>query len=274
MDPLSPRNARVQAVRRLARQNRHRADRRAFVVEGPTLVVDAIEAGLHVEAVFHTDGAPGGCLDRARAAGIEVVAVQDAAMEAMATTVTPQPVVAVTQMPEPPPLTETLAGSGHVVVLDRVQDPGNAGTILRSAEASGSLAVVFGWGSVDVHNPKVVRASAGAVFRVAVYHDRDLGTAKALDILTQLGRRAYATAADAPVAYDEVDLADAVIVMGNEAGGIAVEDLPMLDGVIGIPQEGGGESLNVAMAATILCFEAARQRRAASGLHGDSAPRR
>lgn len=274
MDPLSPRNPRVQAVRRLARHSRHRADRRAFVVEGPTLVVDALDAGLRLQAVFHADDAPEDCLARARAGGVDVVAVQDAAMVAMATTVTPQPVLAVAEFPDRPPLVDVLAAPGHVVVLDRVQDPGNAGTILRSAEASGALVVIFGWGSVDVHNPKVVRASAGAVFRVASYQDSDLTTASALDTITGHGRRAFAAAADAPVAYDEVDLVNAAIVMGNEAGGVDVQGLPMLDGVIAIPQEGAGESLNVAMATTVLCFEAARQRRAATGLHGDSGPRR
>jgi len=274
MDPLSPRNARVQEVRRLARQSRHRADRRAFVVEGATLVSEALEAGYGLETVFHAGHAPAACLARARVAGVDVVPVQQAAMEAMATTVTPQPVIAVAEMAEGPPLGERLTAPGHVVVLDRIQDPGNAGTILRSAEASGVVAVVFGRGSVDVHNPKVVRASAGAIFRVPIHHDPALSTAQALDIVAQSGRPIYATAADAPVAYDDVDLANAAIVMGNEAGGVGVDDLSPLDGVVRIPQLGGGESLNVAMAATILCFEAARQQRAALRHHDESGPRR
>ena len=258
MEPLSPRNPRVQEVRRLARQGRHRADRRAFVVEGPVLVLEAANAGLVTEVYVGADVDPG-WLDELRGMGLEPELASDPAIEAMATTVTPQPVVAVAAYPEDVAV-EDLADDGHVLVLDAVGDPGNAGTILRSAEASGAVGVVFGPGSVDPYSPKVVRASAGAVFRVPVC--RGLELAEALERLRSAGRRSYGTAVDTGLVYDDVDLTVATIVMGSEAHGMGDDIRGEVDAFVRIPQAGTGESLNVAMAATVLGFEAARQRRA------------
>lgn len=261
MDPLSPRNPRVQEVRRLARQGRHRGDRRAFVVEGHKLVDEAIAAGLRPEEVFLQDGVDRDYGDSLAAGGIGWSPVTEAALASMATTVTPQPVIAVVPMPDSISVSDLPPG-GHVVVLDGVADPGNAGTILRSAEASGAAGVVFGAGSVDPYSPKVVRSSAGAVFRVPMCRGMEL--AEALATLSAAGRRSYGTAAEAAHDYDQVDLTTATIVMGNEAHGMDAGLAAEVDAFIAIPQAGAGESLNVAMAATVLGFEAARQRRAST----------
>lgn len=261
MEPLSPRNSRVQEVRRLARQGRHRADRRAFVVEGAKLVDEAIAAGLRPEEVFLETGLDRDYGDGLAAGGIGWAEVTEAALASMATTVTPQPVIAVVPMPETISVSE-LQRDGHVVVLDAVGDPGNAGTILRSAEAAGAAGVVFGPGSVDPFSPKVVRASAGAVFRVPLCRDVEL--AEALEALRSAGRRSYGTAMDTGLVYDEADLGSATIVMGSEAHGMGDDIRGEVDSFVRIPQAGSGESLNVAMAATILGFEAARQRRASA----------
>ena len=266
MEPLSPRNPRVQEVRRLARQGRHRADRRAFVVEGPVLVLEAARAGL-IDEVFVGEAVEPAWLDELREQGVDADVASEAAIEAMATTVTPQPVVAVATLP-PEVAVEDLADDGHVIVLDAVGDPGNAGTILRSAEASGAVGVVFGPGSVDPYSPKVVRASAGAVFRIPVC--RGLELAEALERLRSAGRRSYGTAVDTGLVYDEVDLTAATIVMGSEAHGMGDDIRGEVDSFVRIPQAGSGESLNVAMAATVLGFEAARQRRASTA--GEDGP--
>lgn len=257
MQPLSPRNPRVQAVRRLARQSRHRADRRAFVVEGPVLVVEALLSALTVETVFVAADADDELIGRCREAGVDVVAVTDDALAIMATTVTPQPAVAVVEQPAEVDL-GSVNPHGHVVVLDALQDPGNAGTILRSAEASGASLVVFGSGSVDAFAPKVVRASAGSILRMPVWRGE---AASAISRLRAAGRQAWGTAADGSHEYDRVDLRGAVIVVGNEANGVGPATAAALDGTLRIPQAGSAESLNVAMATTVLCFEAARQRR-------------
>lgn len=258
--PLSPRNPRVQAVRRLARQVRERANRRAFVVEGPLLVAEAMAAGIELEVVFHT--APESpVVMEAIGRGIETMEVTGAAMSSMATTRAPQPVLGVAQAVAAADPTELAAAGGHVVLLDQVRDPGNLGTVLRSAEASGAAGVVLGRGSVDVHNPKVVRASAGSIFRVSLVDGSATETGALVAMFRQRGRCAYGTAASGELSYDEIDLRRAVIVMGNESSGVDALTATDLDGWLRIPQDGHGESLNVAMAATVLCFEAARQRR-------------
>jgi TrmH family RNA methyltransferase len=140
------------------------------------------------------------------------------------------------------------------MVGDRLADPGNVGTIIRSAEAAGADAVVLTPGSVDAFNPKVVRATAGSLFRIPV-------VTAALHDLRTAGLRVLATSSHVGAAHTDTDLTGPVaVVVGNEAHGMA-PDAPV-DGWITIPHAGAAESLNVAMAATVIAFEVARQRRA------------
>jgi TrmH family RNA methyltransferase len=142
-----------------------------------------------------------------------------------------------------------------------VNDPGNLGTIIRSAEAAGADGVVVCGNSVDVQNPKVVRSSAGAIFGVPVMEADD--PMEALTALRAQDRRCLATVPSGGTSYDEVDLATScALVVGNEARGLG--PLPV-DGQVSIPMMSASESLNVAMAATVLLFEAARQRRHPAG---------
>jgi TrmH family RNA methyltransferase len=140
------------------------------------------------------------------------------------------------------------------------RDPGNAGTLLRSAEAAGAGAVLFCDGSVDPYGPKCVRASAGSVFRVAVTRSGEAGEAVAR--LASAGLGTLATVARAAPSYDQVDLADPVaLVLGNEAHGLPGDVAARVERAVSIPMVGRTESLNVGMAGTILCFESLRQRR-------------
>ncbi len=173
-------------------------------------------------------------------------------MERVASTDSPQPVLAVVRR-----RTSTLADLGAATLLlvgDGISDPGNAGTMLRSAEAAGVDGVVFTAGSVDVFNPKVVRSSAGALFEVPVVVDVALA-----DVLAMAGLRSYGTSSHSGSAYSSVDLAaPSMIVVGNEAHGLSAD--AGVDEWVTIAHVGRAESLNVAMAATVLVFEAARQR--------------
>ena len=169
----------------------------------------------------------------------------DGLIERIASTKAPQPLLAIVQTRD----TVVPADASLVIVADRLGDPGNAGTIIRSAEAAGADAVVLTPGSVDQYNPKVVRASAGSLFRVPVV------TAALVDVaLRRLGASSH-HGDD----YTTVDLvAPVALVIGNEAHGLPGDTA--LDGWVTIPA--AVESLNAAMAATLLLFEAARQRRA------------
>ncbi|MEI8239742.1 MAG: RNA methyltransferase [Actinomycetota bacterium] len=213
------------------------------MVEGIGLLQQAVAAGWQVEAQFV---APGGVPLACEAPLFELA---PNVIERVATTEAPQPIIAVVhQRPSQLP-----TGADFVVVADRLADPGNAGTIIRSAEAAGASAVVFTDGSVDPYNPKVVRSSAGSLFRVPV-------VSGSLAELRAAGLTVLATSSHRGVPYTEASFTGPVaVVVGNEAHGVP-DDAPV-DGWITIPHHGAAESLNVAMAATVLVFEVARQRR-------------
>jgi TrmH family RNA methyltransferase len=234
-------------VRRLLGRRAARLEEGAFVIEGAVLVGEAVAAGVVLEAVFVEEGT------MVDAGGAPVHVVTPGVIDRVASTVTAQPVLAVARRCDV--AVRTVAGRvGFAVVLAGVADPGNVGTILRSAEAAGADAVVLTEGSVDVFNPKVVRASAGALFRVPVVVD------VAVSDVALLGVPLLGAVARGGVPYDEAPLGSPCgLVVGSEAHGLP-EGLA-LDGLVSIPHAGRAESLNVAMAATVLCFEVARRRR-------------
>ena len=149
-----------------------------------------------------------------------------------------------------------------VVVLANVRDPGNAGTLVRSAVAAGASAVVFCSGSVDPFNPKTVRSTAGLLFHVDV--SAGVALDAALSELREMGFLILGADASSSKAPDEVDLSERVaLVLGNESWGIEETSSRLLDDIVGIPMPGPAESLNVGIAGSVLLFEAVRQRRAA-----------
>jgi TrmH family RNA methyltransferase len=261
---IGVRHASVQRLRRLSRRRSVRADEGAFVIDGPILVAEALDAGVTLDELLAEPGAPRDLLDRAVAAGTIVHLVQDGVLARATDTVTPQPVVAVARFADLD-LDQALAGLAPpalVLVLVGINDPGNAGTLLRSAEAAGAEAVVFCDDAVDPYNPKCVRGSAGALFRLRVV--RSTSSAAALAALHDHGLRSLGTVAGDGTAYDTVDLTGpTALVLGSEAHGLAPKLQADLDALVTIPMRGGAESLNVGMAGTIICFEALRQRRAA-----------
>ena len=182
-------------------------------------------------------------------------------LERVAATVTPQPVLSIVGMRDV--AIGDLSGEGPVVVCVDVRDPGNLGTVLRSAEAAGAAGVVCCDGTVDVYNPKCVRASAGALFHVPVVAGG--APMSVLDALGGAGRRRLGTAVAQGEAYTDADMSGPVaIVLGNEAHGLPTDLSDALDGFVHVPIDGRSESLNVGIACAVLCFEAARQRRGRS----------
>lgn len=230
------------------------------MVEGAKVVGEALRSGAAVEGVYLGPGADPGILSAAEAAGVRVHALAPGVVERVAGTTTPQPELAVVAALDRP--LASAAAATFVVVCVDVRDPGNLGTVLRSAEAAGAEAVVCCGGTVDLYNPKTVRASAGSLFHVPV-----IVGGEAVVVLEQLGDwgvRRLATTARASASYTEADLTGPVaIVLGNEAAGLDAAALAHTDDHVAIPMAGRSESLNVGMAAAVLCFEVARQRRAA-----------
>jgi TrmH family RNA methyltransferase len=192
-------------------------------------------------------------------------------LERVASTETPQAPLAIVAMRDDLMIDSVLSAASFVVVLDRVADPGNLGTILRSAEAAGADLVVLTPGSVDPYSPKVVRSSAGALFHVPVV------TATIDDVAAAgfalFGTTSHGFPGRTVVPYTEADLTGRVaVVMGNEAAGLPDEWDDTVGPVrswITIPHEGRSESLNVAMATTVIAFEVTRQRRNVVSTFGD-----
>jgi TrmH family RNA methyltransferase len=252
---------------RLRRLSRSRADRTAagsFVVDGPILVRDALAAGIELEGVWVEDGLHPELAAQAEGLGVpvHVVARDGVARYRLSDVKTPQGVVGVAR--QPATTLEAVVGHDLLVVLAGVSDPGNAGTLLRSAEATGAGAVLFCEGSVDPFSPKCVRASAGSIFHVPVVTTG--GPAEVLERIGAAGARRLATSAHAGDPYDEVDLTDApALVLGSEPHGRPAGVDPHVDASVRIPMAGRTESLNVAVAGSVLLFEAARQRRSTAG---------
>jgi TrmH family RNA methyltransferase len=243
-EPLAFSNPKVQRLRRLLGRRSSRSDESAFVVEGAVLIGEALSAGWEIEAEFV---APGG----SPVTGAPVFALAEGVLERVASTERPQPNLAVVR----PSLADgVLDRAGLVLVADALNDPGNLGTILRSSEAAGVEAVVLTPGSVDPFNPKVVRASAGAVFHVPV-------VVATLADVRAAGLRLVGTSSHAGVRHTAADWSGRVaIVLGSEAHGLS--DETAVDDWVRIEHRGRAESLNVAMAATLLVFTAAEHRSA------------
>jgi TrmH family RNA methyltransferase len=245
--------AELRRLRELLRDRRAREAAGLFVAEGPRVVDAAFDHGAPVTCVFVE--ADGPLAARARAAGVPVRALAPGAAARVGGTVTPQPAFALVELRRGGP--EALLGADLVVVGAPVADPGNAGTLMRSVAAAGGQALGLGAGSVDAYNPKVVRASAGACFAIRI--GEGVPAVQMLDVLGARGVQRIGAVARGGVPPDRLDLTGPVaFVLGHEAHGLDPA-LP-LDELVTIPMA-AGESLNVAMAGTLLCFEAARRRR-------------
>lgn len=251
----STKNPKVAQAAKLAKRGL-RDQRRRFLVEGAQAAAEAVATGA-AELVFHVPGSTGRVpevVTASEAAGAEVEEVSENVMAHLTSAVTPQGIVAVARFVDVP-LAEL--GPGAVPVLCSVRDPGNAGTVLRSADAFGAAGVVFTTDSVDVYNAKAVRSSAGSLFHVPVV--RDIAPKRAVDELRAAGATILAAEADGAAEASEASLSGhTVLLFGNEAWGLPPEVRALADGSVRVPIVGRAESLNLAAAAAVLLYEAAR----------------
>lgn len=237
-------------------------------LEGLRILEEAIRSGLRFSAVFFRESAQ----ERAErllpqiGAQVETLLLPDKLFDSLAPSESPQGVAALVRLKEfsLDDVVERLH-VGPIVVLAGLQDPGNLGTILRSAEALGSAGVVLGEGTVSPFNSKVVRSSAGSLFRLPVIHGHGKsGINKLEEICEKLrahGVRLIATSSHKGSRLDESDLKSAAaIFFGNEGAGLPRELLSKMDESIAIPHNPQVESLNAGVAASIVLYEAARQR--------------
>ena len=262
MTPRSPRVA--EAVKLQRRTERTAAGR--FLAEGPNLVEAAVRRGL-VEVVFATEAAA----ERYRhmLAGLRVYACTDAAIQALSETVTPAGLVAKCRLPENDLLQVLAATPALVVVAVDMADPGNAGTLIRLADAMGAAAVIFAGDTVDPYNGKCVRASAGSIFDVPVIAEQD--TTRLLQTLSAGGLQVLATTLEgSDLSLDDAGpllAAPTAWVFGPEARGLSEAVAHLADRRVRIPMTGSTESLNVAIAAAICLYQSARAHRLGADSH-------
>lgn len=252
----SVRNAKVAAAAKLKKRAFRERDRR-FLVEGAQAVGEALGHPEGLLTLLHSDPSHA-LVARATEAGADVVHVSEDVMRHLTSTVTPQGLVGVASFVDLG--LAALRPPACVAVLHAVRDPGNAGTVLRSADAAGAGGVVFSASSVDPYNPKTVRASAGSLFHVPVV--RGVETVEAVAALRERGCRVYAMAADGEADLYHLDLTlPTAFLFGNEAWGLPAETAALADTTVRVPIPGKAESLNLAAAATVCLFEWARQQR-------------
>ncbi|MFD4972681.1 TrmH family RNA methyltransferase [Streptomyces sp. NPDC058424] len=274
-DLLSPRSPRVSAARRLAKRN-FRGKERLFLAEGPQAVREAAahragdDTATLVELFATVEAAEryADIVGEARAAGARIHLAADDVIADISTTVTPQGLVGVCRFLDTPFDDIVAARPKLVAVLAHVRDPGNAGTVLRCADAAGAEAVVLTDASVDLYNPKAVRASVGSLFHLPVAVG--VTVERAVAALRDAGVRILA--ADGAGQHDLDDELDhgtmggpTAWVFGNEAWGLPEETRALADAVVRVPIHGKAESLNLATAAAVCLYASARAQRGSGG---------
>lgn len=252
-------NPKIQAVRKLQTQAKKRREEQAFVIEGMRLAEESLHAGWAAQQIFYTsqlDERGSAVVDGFSARSVPAEQVTEAVMKAVSETETPQGllvVLALQTLPLPP-------APDFVLILDGVRDPGNLGTVLRSAAAAGVQVVLLAPGCTDAWAPKVLRAGMGAHFRLPI---QSLGWQEIKPILKRPSPRMRVYLADsaAGIPYTNADFRSPLaLIIGGEAAGAGSESVSLADTKVHIPMPGGSESLNAGIAASILLFEAVRQR--------------
>ncbi len=252
----SPRNPRVKLARALQRRPRERRKASAFVIEGVRLIEEALVAGWPFRFVLHTDGLPPRAqvlLREIRRAGHPAETISSDLLHAISDTETPQGILAVVDLqPLPIPSSPTF-----LLIPDSVRDPGNLGTLLRTAAAARVDAVLLPPGTTDAFAPKVLRAAMGAHFRLPVHPmtwEEIARLCRASDLRVYLGDM------HGPPCWEADFRSPLALVIGGEARGASEEGRALAQGTVGIPMPGEVESLNAAIAGAILIFEVVRQR--------------
>ncbi|MFE5324323.1 TrmH family RNA methyltransferase [Paenibacillus sp. NPDC056579] len=258
-------NARVKAWAQLL-DKKGRDKQGLFIIEGVHLIEEALASGQAIETLVVAEERqselPAGLLEQAVAAGVECIAVTEQVLAKCTDTLAPQAAFAV--LPKLAWTPDDLAGDATapslVVVIDGIQDPGNLGTIIRSADAVGATGVLLGKGTVDLYNPKTVRSTMGSLFHLPIA----LGDLREeLPLAAGQGAAIVTTSLQGKASCYDYDFRGHVwFVVGNEGQGVSAEVSALATEHILIPMQGRAESLNAAMAATVVLFEAMRQRRA------------
>ncbi len=255
-------NPQIKEIVKLQKSARERRKRQLFVTEGFKLTKEAASYGrlqkIYVSESARDDMAAKDWHKVLENHPYEIVA--DSVFQQISETVTPQGILGLAEMPVYGLDDILMDQRRSILVLDGLRDPGNLGTIIRTAEGADMSGVILSRESVDLFNPKTVRSTMGAIFRVPFYYVEDL--VLAIEQIKQRGIPVYGTMMQGSMLYDEVDYREgAAVVIGNEANGISGQVSEVLSKKVRIPMAGNLESLNAAVSAVILMYEVFRQRR-------------
>ena len=231
-------------VKKLGKSKNYRDEHKQFLCDGEKLLSEAISAGAQIEVVLSSSSV----LDKL-SENIRVYHVEESMMDSLSPLKSPQDLLFVCSYPQ---LSVCNFQEGTHVLLDGVQDPGNVGTILRSAYAFGIKSVILTEGCADIYNPKTIRASMGAIFKQRVYTMSN----DEISNLKQSGAKLIgAENKECAIDITKADLSNSIIMLGNEGQGISKELLTLCDEMVKIPISTGSESLNVAVAGSIIMWE-------------------
>ncbi|MGB3105850.1 MULTISPECIES: TrmH family RNA methyltransferase [Sphingobacterium] len=231
---------------------KYRKQHGLFIVEGIKSVMEFISSSYEVESIFYTDDANTkvGKISH----NIKSHELTETEFQKISALKSPQGILALVKLPLQQKIVPSNLKNKFSLVLDDVQDPGNLGTIIRTAEWFGIEHIICSIGTVDAYNPKVVQATMGSLARLQI-HYTDL-----TDFIPATGLKVYGALLDGQSIYQTVWAKEGLIVMGNEGNGISDEIIPLINQAVTIPRLGQAESLNVAVATTIFCSEISRQK--------------
>lgn len=256
----------IKEVRSLRNKN-SRDERGLYFIEGTRFVEEVIKEYLNRNAEIKylvvsdslaVSAQTAGMTDTCEKRGLKVYVVPDALFESISDTRNPQGILAVMRL-QKAYLKDAAVSEGLLVILDNIRDPGNMGTIIRTADAAGASGIIIPDGCVELFNPKVLRSTMGSVYHLPIWHCGN--TQEAMAFCREKGFSLYASHLEGSVSIYDADLSrNTALIIGSEAEGISEETLSNADILVRIPMAGKAESLNASVAAGVMIFEAVRQK--------------
>ena len=252
-------NVQIKEIIALLKKSKERKEKQVFVIEGRKMFEEICQDTSRLVKAYFSESYVKEQYEGRIFPEVPYEIVADSVFDAMAETVTPQGVLAIVKMPEYS-LEKMIEDAGTLMLLENLRDPGNLGTIIRTAEAAGVSGVILSKESVDIYNPKVIRSTMGAVYRVPFLYADDF-----MALLKELRNkdvRLLAAHLKGQKTFDRADYSGKVgILIGNEANGLSEEAAELANEKVLIPMAGSVESLNAAVAAALLMYEAFRKQK-------------
>ncbi|MCR4843051.1 MAG: RNA methyltransferase [Eubacterium sp.] len=254
-------NERVKKLNALRTKAKARRERGVFIAEGVKMLKEAPEEALREIYVSESFSEKDYAQRKAQESGAQYEVLSDAVFAKVSDTVTPQGVICVLARREATFEEITSANSPFLILLEDVRDPGNLGTIVRTAEGAGVTGIVASTGTADLYNPKVVRSTMGSIYRVPYLTTDDF--CYTVNTLKGMGIKTFAAALEGSSEYTRADYTGGcAILIGNESAGLSADAVAAAEYPIRIPMDGDVESLNASVAAAVIMYEARRQRKA------------